>query len=278
MEFGFVRFVLKKKSKMLSLEDLGINREMDITRIATLNPVVANENDSIFRVVETILIKGFRRLPIVNKKSELVGIITYTDILDAFLRNENFDQKISYIMTREVTFCKIGDTVEKVIQKMKFSRRGGLPLLKDRKVIGIVTERDIINNFVEREFGMKVKDIMTEKPFFFQPTLSIFDVVKTLVSTKYRRFPVVENGKVVGIVTGIDLLRYIYENKYNIEALDEDMERVVRKDVFKILEDEDLSTAIRTMKEKKVGGLIVVDKENFLKGIITERNIIDKII
>lgn len=277
MVFGFVKNVSRKKSKMLSLEDLGMDRKMDILRIATLNPTVVNENDSILNVVETILQKGFRRLPVVNRKNELVGIVTYTDILDAFLRNEDFGQKISYIMTREVTFCRVGDTVEKIIQKMKFSRRGGLPLLENGKVVGIVTERDIINNFVEREFGIKVKEAMTEKPFFFQPTFSIFDVVKTLVSTKYRRFPVVEDGKVVGIITGMDLLRYIHENKYSIEALDEDMEKVVRRDVFKILRDEDLSAAIRTMKERKVGGLIVVDEEDFLKGIITERDIIDKI-
>lgn len=260
---------------LVELEKFGIKRDLSVMTFSKKNPLTSFESEKIIDVARKICESGYRRIPIVNSKNKLVGIVTYTDILDAFLRNEDLRQKISTIMVREVISCNFEDTIGFVVRKMKFSRRGGLPVLKNDKVIGIITERDIINNLVFIDFGIKVKDVMTKKPFFLSKHLSILDVTKTLVSTKYRRFPVTEEEKVIGIITAADVLKYVVENDFRIEALDEDMEKIMRKNVFKILEEEDLSKAIIEMKEKNVGGLVVVDEKDLLKGIITERNIIE---
>ena len=279
MEFGFAKNVLKKKSKMIiPFEKVGINRNTKIIEFAAKKLVYSYEDESIFEVWEKIVKRGFRRIPIVDKKERLVGIITYTDLLDAFLRNEDLKQEIALIMVREVITCDVNDTVEFVLQKMKLSRKGGLPVIKKEKIFGIVTERDILNRFVFDKFGIEIKKIMTPNPFYISQSLSIQDVARTMVSTKYRRFPIVENGKVIGIITGMDIFNYIFENGFNIETLDEDMKKIMKKDVFKVGEEDDLSVAINLMREKNVGGLVVVDDENNLKGIITERDIINNVI
>lgn len=278
MAYGCAKNVWKKNKMLIELEKVGIDRKKKITEIAVKNPVSSFENESIFDVWRKIVTKGFRRIPIVDKKMNLVGIVTYTDLLDAFLRNEDLNQKISFIMVREVISCDINDDLEFVLQKMKLSRRGGLPVLDKKKLFGIVTERDFINNFVFLDFGIKVKKVMTPNPLHFSKSLSIYDTVKTLVSTKYRRFPVVENKKVIGIITGMDIFRYILENNFRFETLDEDMKIIMRKDVFKVNGEDDLSVAVNLMKEKNVGGVVVVNKENDLIGIVTERDIINQVV
>lgn len=262
---------------LIELEKVGIDRDEKIIKITTKNPVYCLNTERIKKVVERIVYTGFRRLPVVDRRMNLVGIITYTDILDAFLRGEDLNNEIENIMVREVIYCNSSDTIGFVVQKMKVSRRGGLPVLERGKLVGIVTERDIINQFKLVNFGIKVKDVMTVKPFYLQPNLSIFDVLKTFVNTRYRRFPVVEENKVVGIVTGMDVLKYVFENKFKAEALDEDMNVIIKKDVYTINKDEDLSIAIKEMREKGVGGLIVID-DGELKGVITERNIMERVI
>jgi len=62
---------------------------------------------------------------------------------------------------------KKSDSIEFVLQKIKLSRRGGLPILKKRKLVGMVSERDFVKYFDKVKFGKNVGEIMTKKPFFY---------------------------------------------------------------------------------------------------------------
>jgi CBS domain-containing protein len=262
---------------MIELEKAGLRREDPITKIGNTNPVFAYEWQSIFSVVNMILEKQIRRIPILNNKNELVGIITTMDILDAFLRRQEFNASISSIMIRDVIVCEESDSIEFVLQKIKISRRGGLPILKKKKLVGVVSERDFVKYFDKVVFGKKVSEIMTKNPLFVSSSVSILDGLKSIVNTHYRRLPVIEDKKLEGIITAIDLLNYIKENKFEFEALDEPISRIMKKDVYTINVDADISEAIIMMKLKNVGGLLVV-KDKKLEGIITERNILEEIV
>jgi CBS domain-containing protein len=199
------------------------------------------------------------------------------DILDAFLRRQEFSDAVSSIMIRDVIFCEESDSIGFVLQKIKLARRGGLPILKKKKLVGVVSERDFVKYFDKVNFGKSVSEIMTKKPFFIPPSISILDGLKSLVNTHYRRLPVVENKNLEGIVTAIDFLTYIKENKFEFEALDEPINKIMRKEVYTINEEADISEAIAEMKRKNVGGLLVV-KDKKLEGIITERDILEEIV
>jgi len=261
----------------MELEKAGLNRESPITTIGNLTPVYIFEWQNIFSLIDLILEKQIRRIPIVNKKNELVGIITTMDILDAFLRRQEFSDAVSSIMIRDVIFCEESDSIGFVLQKIKLARRGGLPILKKKKLVGVVSERDFVKYFDKVNFGKSVREIMTKKPFFIPPSISILDGLKSMVNTHYRRLPVVENKNLEGIVTAIDFLTYIKENKFEFEALDEPINKIMRKEVYTINEEADISEAIGEMKRKNVGGLLVV-KDKKLEGIITERDILEEIV
>jgi CBS domain-containing protein len=150
--------------------------------------------------------------------------------------------------------------------------------LKKEDRIEIYCRPDIIpEHFDKVVFGKKVSEIMTKNPLFVSSSVSILDGLKSIVNTHYRRLPVIEDKKLEGIITAIDLLNYIKENKFEFEALDEPISRIMKKDVYTINVDADISEAIIMMKLKNVGGLLVV-KDKKLEGIITERNILEEIV
>ncbi len=261
----------------MRLEEAGIDRNKKISSLMSKDLTLAKKNESIKDVFKKILETGHRRIPVVGRKKELVGIVTITDLLDAFLRKENLDEEIATVMVRDVVFCYESDSIGFVLTKLKFSRRGGFPVVDSKKkVVGLVSERDFVWPFDKVRFGIKVENVMTKKPFFIQNTISIYDCLRIMVNTRYRRLPVVCNGELVGIVTSVDLLRYVAENNFSFEALDEDLAFVYKTDVYTINKEADLSEAIKLMKKKDIGGIIVVEDKK-LEGIITERDILGEI-
>ncbi len=262
---------------MVKLEDAGISRNHPISFLMNKKVVLCKERETIENVCRKILKTGHRRIPIVNNKKRLTGILTITDILDVILRGEDVKNSVSNIMIREVLFCEENERIGFVIKKLKISRKGGMPIVDSkRKVRGIVSERDFVWNFDSINFGVRVKDVMSSKPIHIQSSYSIMDCLRTIVNSKFRRLPVLDGTDLIGIVTSVDILRFLFENKFDLETLDDDLSLVYKEDVFKINGEKDLSEAIRLMKEKDVGGLIVAS-ENILKGIITERDILEEI-
>lgn len=272
-----VKTNLKNDRMHINLKSAGLNNKQKITTIASMDPVFCKDSDTINNVVDKIVSTGHRRIPIVSRRKGVVGIITKSDILDAFLRQEDFDSTVSEIMSRDPILCNNNDALDYVLQKFKLSRRGGFPIVEGKKLTGMVSERDIIKQLLGTNVGIKVEDAMTRKPLIIQQNISILDCLKTMVNTRYRRLPVVSNGQLVGIVTSEDLLKYIHDHKYRIEDLDEGLEKVMIKNVFTVQKDDDVSVAIKIMETKGIGGLPVVSRDKKLEGMITERDILEKI-
>jgi len=261
----------------INLGLIGLEGKEKIVTITSTSPVSCNENDKIEKVIHKIITTGYRRIPIVSNRGQVVGILTKSDILNAFLRGEKFDDKISKIMVRDVIKCDENDSIQYVLDKFKISRRGGFPVVRGDKLIGVISERDLIKKIADVDTGKKVAESMTKKPFFIRPDISILDCLRAVVNTRYRRLPVVDNGKLVGIVTAADLLSYIHANDYKIEALDDGVDKIMIKGIITINKDTDLSEAVKKMSSNEIGNLMVVDEDNNLEGIITERDILEEI-
>jgi CBS domain-containing protein len=260
------------------LELAGIKRESKIITIANLNPVACKSSEKIYDAVDIVLKTGHRRVPIISGKRDLEGIVTITDLLDAFLRKQDFAETLETIMIREVLFCEESDTIDFVLRKMKLSRRGGFPIVDvNKKLVGIISERDFVKFFSNVIFDVSIEEVMSKKPLFVTPEISILDCLKTIVNARYRRLPVVEDGKLIGIVTSVDLLRYIKEHSFKFEDLDEPLDLIMKKDVFTIHKNVDISEAIRIMRARDIGGILIVNDKNNLEGIITERDILEEI-
>lgn len=180
-------------------------------------------------------------------------------------------------MVRDVITCNENDTIGFVLQKFKLSRKGGFPVVdSSNKLVGIISERDIVKRFANVKFGVCVKDVMVRKPFVISSKTSILDCARSMVSTHYRRLPVVDKGKLVGLITTIDILQEIRKKELKFDKLNSPVSEIMVTDLITINEDADLSKAIDLMATNNIGGLLVTHNSK-LDGILTERDILEEI-
>jgi len=122
---------------------------------------------------------------------------------------------------------------------------------------------------------MLVRDWMTPDPVTITPDTPVLEAIKLLKEKGFRRLPVLENGRLVGIVTDKDLkdampskatTLSVWELNYLLSKLT--VSEVMAKPVITVQAEEPLEEAALLMEEYKVGGLPVLDG-NKLAGIIT---------
>ncbi len=121
---------------------------------------------------------------------------------------------------------------------------------------------------------------MTPNPIIVSPTTTVIDAAELMRTNNIRRLPVVENGKLVGIVTDRDLRQVsaspatslsIYELNYLLAKMM--VKDVMQKKVITIQEEATIEEAALLMYNNKIGGLVVVNDQNKVSGIITETDI-----
>lgn len=121
-------------------------------------------------------------------------------------------------MTREVISVHNSDTVETAAQLMKQYNIGSVPVCEDEKVIGIITDRDITLRSAssgQNVMRQTVREIMTSNPVTVSSNTDVHEAARIMGERQIRRLPVVENGKLVGIVS-IGDLAVVPELKDNI--------------------------------------------------------------
>lgn len=112
-------------------------------------------------------------------------------------------ERIRDIMTDDVECCTLLDNVYEVAVKMKELNVGAIPIVDEDKLVGMITDRDIvIRGVAEKHPGStKVEDIMSDNLITVTPEATSRDAAKLMAEHQIRRLPVVENGKLVGIVS-----------------------------------------------------------------------------
>lgn len=124
---------------------------------------------------------------------------------------------ISKIMQRNVETIEEEETVHKALEKMSFFRVSCLIVIRKGQPTGILTERDMINRVLLKQKNTQkitVKDIMTS-PIVSKPSnFPIYKIVKIMNEYLVRHVPIIEEGKIIGIVTQTDIMKYM-QNSLN---------------------------------------------------------------
>jgi CBS domain-containing protein len=110
------------------------------------------------------------------------------------------------IMIQEVHVTAPEDLIAAAKLKMMRCNVGGLPVVDDKKLVGIITHRDILLAGGEA-LGLKVGDLMTKDPKVAEKTTPIMIITKIMAEKGYQRIPVVERGNLVGLITQSSLIR-----------------------------------------------------------------------
>ena len=137
-------------------------------------------------------------------------------------------RKIKDIMTKDYVSVTMQDNIYEIAVKMKEHDIGFIPVVEGKKLLGVVTDRDlVIRGYAEKRSGSaSVEQVMSKEITTVTPDTSVDEAAKIMAREKIRRLPVVENGELVGVVAIGDLaVREIFENEAG-EALSEISEPV----------------------------------------------------
>ncbi len=106
-------------------------------------------------------------------------------------------------MTNDVESCTLLDNVYEVALKMKQLNVGAIPIVDKEQLVGMITDRDIvIRGVAEKHPGStKVEDIMSNNLITISADATSKEAAKLMAEHQIRRLPVVEEGKLIGIVS-----------------------------------------------------------------------------
>jgi len=119
--------------------------------------------------------------------------------------------KVEDVMIKSVVTVDVDTAVKKAVGLMNKHEIGCLVVMKGKKLVGIITERDILKRVLAESRNpekTKVSKIMTAPVITASPTTDLAEAVKLMFDKNVKKLPVVSEGKLVGLVTLTDIARF----------------------------------------------------------------------
>jgi CBS domain-containing protein len=131
--------------------------------------------------------------------------------------------KITEMMTTEVESCSPNATLMEVAAKMKELDVGVMPITQEDELIGLATDRDLVLKGLAEELPLDapVSQVMTGDPVRGTVTMTPEEAADIMADVQIRRLPIVDDGKLVGIVSLGDLAVHNRTESDAGEALEE---------------------------------------------------------
>ena len=113
--------------------------------------------------------------------------------------------KIEKVMTRDIVTCSPNDLVEEIAQSMRALDIGCMPVMEQQRVIGMITDRDIVTRAVAKPGRPYVKDVMTREVISVGPNSTTEEAAEIMAQHRIRRIPVIKQDHLIGFVALADL-------------------------------------------------------------------------
>lgn len=139
-------------------------------------------------------------------------------------------EKVRDIMTDDIECCSLLDNMYEVAVKMKELDVGAIPIVDEEKIVGMITDRDIVvrGTAEKRPGSTKVEKIMSDKLITCTEDMTTKEAAKIMAKHQIRRLPVVEGDKLVGIVSLGDFAIHELTDLQAGEALSEISEQNIQ--------------------------------------------------
>lgn len=119
--------------------------------------------------------------------------------------------KVSERMTKEPVMVDASATAKEVAEKMRKENVGTVLVGENGRLKGIVTDRQIATKVVaagKDPAKTRVSEFMTENPVTGSPDMEMEDITKIMGERGYRRIPIVEGERLVGIISAADIVEH----------------------------------------------------------------------
>tara|TARA_B000000460_G_scaffold70192_1_gene48520 strand:- start:83 stop:496 length:414 start_codon:yes stop_codon:yes gene_type:complete len=118
------------------------------------------------------------------------------------------------IMEKNVITIDIDETANNAANQMKENDISFLVIIENGKPVGVVSERDFVQKLCinnQSSSDVKISDIMSYKFRWVNPTTKIEDAIQKMLNNNIRRLLVLDDEKLVGVITQTDLASYLRE-------------------------------------------------------------------
>jgi CBS domain-containing protein len=180
----------------------------------------ATVDDEAYMTIKKMLKVDAWYAPVVSSFTEMVysGVLGLEHFIEPLMKTnpEKFLKDVGDVMTENVLTCSPDDEVDNIWRLMHEKRLAGLPVARNGKLVGIITQKDLLQRGAilptfESSKGRfrdssKILSVMETNILAVQPSVKVIKVARLMVSKNIGRVPVVdENNKLVGIVDREDI-------------------------------------------------------------------------
>ncbi|MCL2549475.1 MAG: CBS domain-containing protein [Methanimicrococcus sp.] len=170
------------------------------------------------------------------------------------------------IMVKNVASATLPGSRDEVLSILKDKNISGVPVLKDNKVVGIVSRTNILKNPEEEQLAL----LMSRNPLTIRVGASLKDAARILYERNVRRLPVVdENGRLEGLITTADVIGAIADFEIDKPILD-----YLSAHVYVLWSETPLPVVSLLMDLADVKACPIVDSDLNLVGIISDRDVV----
>ncbi len=138
--------------------------------------------------------------------------------------SENARRRCREIMTSNVTTANRKMTLQEVAVLMRDGDCGAMPVVEDGKLVGIVTDRDIVVRAIAEGKGAETQigEAMTTEIFSVKPDDFVFEAIRLMGDKQVRRIPVInEKGELAGIIAMADVALEMEDEREIAATLEE---------------------------------------------------------
>ena len=152
---------------------------MKINSLMIPNPITITENTSIQEAIELMKINSIRHLPVVAKDAKLKGFITLADLKQCLIPSMLGDVSLKDLIIKNPIVVRPDDDIEIAAQLIYKHKIGGMPVVQNDKLVGIITATDILRAFIDMmgflTASSRIDLVVGDEPGGFKDVLQIIN-------------------------------------------------------------------------------------------------------
>ncbi|MFY9200859.1 MAG: CBS domain-containing protein [Methanosarcina flavescens] len=249
-----------------------------------VQPYKISKSDTISHALDLMEKKDTKRLLVVNG-DQVLGVLTMRSLTEQLGTRKKLSKPASSLHVATA----VSDNFVKVLPDTDI--RDALTLMKKKSGVIIVTDNGNALGWVTPQEFMKINhfagfvgEVMEKNPIVVSPSDRVSHARRLILDKNVGRLPVIENGKLVGIIAEDDIAfamrsfrDLVADNQQDSRIRNLLVGDIMTRSVVSVYTNTPLAEAVQIMIEHDVGGVPVLNLEEELVGFLARRNIINTI-
>ncbi|MDO8869196.1 MAG: CBS domain-containing protein [Methanobacteriaceae archaeon] len=268
---------------------------MRVKNIMSEDIVSIDKDQNICDALRVMKKHKMSRLAVINTNQdnvkEMVGMITEKDIANKLgsskygnLPPSHFH--VSTVMTNELFAVETETDIAYAANIMLENNIGGIPVMDDGDVIGLVTKSDLIDTCRGKAYENKsVQNLMSEDLITVSPSDRLVHARRVMMDAKVGRLLVMEDGDLVGLITSKDIsramisFRKVVPDKHKSARIRNLLvDDVMSQGIHMVSMTSSIPEVAQMMLDQGISGFPVADENKNTVGIITKTDLLDLIV